>query len=121
MHPRDRKLQEEALLRFETNAFDFEASLSANPGKETLRELLRGRGPYGGTGLSATIAPYEFARVSVPKSVVATPYVEDLLPDGGRDLLREFESQMMHDGVERERIRLEEEVPGRHVDPPSCC
>ena len=68
MHERDRMLQQEALLRFEDFACYFEASLSANPGKESLRELLRGRGPYGGLDPSATIAPYEFGRVSVPST-----------------------------------------------------
>ena len=54
---RDRELQEEVLLHFETSSVAFEGMLSANPGEESLRELLRGRGPYGGSSISATIAP----------------------------------------------------------------
>ena len=106
-------MQEEVLLHFETSSVAFEGMLSANPGEESLRELLRGRGPYGGSSISATIAPYEFDRVSVPSSVAAAPYVEDLLPDGGRDFLVEFETKMMHeDGRDCDTSQI-----GRHVDP----
>ena len=87
-------LQKEVPLHFDESSVAFEDMLSANPGRETLRELLRGRGPYGGSAVSATIAACEFDRVSVLSSMVAAPCVEDLPPhhalrDGTQELVQE--------------------------------
>ena len=40
-------------------------------------ELLRGRSPYGGEA-HVTLAPFSHARLSVPSSVVDSPYAVDL-------------------------------------------
>ena len=78
---RNRRLRGDVLHRGFEAVAEMDTMLCARPGEDCLCELLKGRSPYSQAGPSASIAPYEESRLSVPTSLIGTPFVEDLLSE----------------------------------------
>jgi len=52
--------------------------------KEAYEGLLRGRGLYGSASACATLATFDFAKVSLPDDVKQAPFIDDVLPPNAK-------------------------------------
>ena len=94
-------LQAEVQHRVVRSSLEFPDLVCAPVGWEALNELLKGRTSYAGGGSSATVAPFEYSRVSVPNSVANAPLVVDLLPAEDAETLRGYEGRMLRPAAEQ--------------------
>ena len=77
--------------------------------------LLKGRDPYDVRNPSA-IAPYEYARVSLPESVHKAQLLVDQLPVANKCLLKRFEEEMLRLASEEDALIDLRSTPGCYTD-----
>ena len=82
-------LQQLSQRRIERCALAYLDSDRAVEPHAALAALMKGRSTYSKSG-SASVASYEYGRVSLLKSVEGAPYLRELLPDAVANTLREF-------------------------------
>ena len=99
------------------NCLQFPDVVCAPPPTDALKELLKGRAAYSGAGLPAAIAPFNYAQVSVPDSVLEGPSLSSLLPVAASTMLEDYRAHMLRPSAEVAEFSSLFGEAGRHVDP----
>ena len=110
-------IHSEMLHRVVTCTSQWHDDRSAPSIEASLKEILKGRGGYAPASAQASLAPYEYEKVSLPGDVHDAPRLTSLLSSSDSRVLMGYQQHMLRDLAEVRRINNELGEAGLYVDP----